>query len=54
MPFDPVEAQALGPPDREAAKRIRDWGELRPTVQVRRLRMAGEIRRPRREPGNGR
>lgn len=48
LPFDPVEAQALGLLDRETAEGIHEWGELPPTVQVRRLRMAGEIPRPRR------
>jgi len=48
LPFDPVEAQALDLLDRGTADGIHEWGELPPTVQVRRLRMAGEIPRPRR------
>ena len=41
MPFDPVHAQALGLLTPEVVSRIRVWGELPDTVEVRRLRMNG-------------
>ena len=46
LPFDPVEAQALGllPPD--VVRQIRAWGALPPTVHVRRLRALGIIPAP--------
>ncbi len=47
LPFDPVEAQALGLLDPETVSRIEEWGELPPTIEVRRLRMAGQIPRTR-------
>jgi hypothetical protein len=43
MPFDPVEAQALGLLPPEVAARIGVWGALPPTVQVKRLRAQGII-----------
>jgi hypothetical protein len=43
MPFDPVEAQALGLLPPTAADRIGAWGVLPPTVEVRRLRALGII-----------
>jgi hypothetical protein len=41
MPFDPVHAQALGLLTPEVVARVRVWGELPDTVEVRRLRMNG-------------
>ena len=41
VPFDPVEAQALGLLDPATVERIGAWGELPPTIQVRRLRGRG-------------
>lgn len=46
VPFDPVEAQALGLLDPATAARIGAWGELPPTIQVRRLRARGALRGP--------
>ncbi len=43
VPFDPLEAQALGLLDPETVHGIRAWGRLPPTVQVRRLRRLGAI-----------
>jgi hypothetical protein len=43
MPFDPVEAQALGLLPPATAARIGAWGVLPPTVEVRRLRALGII-----------
>lgn len=44
MPFDPVHAQALGLLTPKVASGIREWGELPPTVHVRRLRANGYFR----------
>jgi hypothetical protein len=41
MPFDPLEAQALGLLPPATTARLRAWGDLPPTVQVRRLRALG-------------
>lgn len=46
MPFDPVEAQALGLLPPRVARQIRSWGALPPTVHVRRLRALGLIPAP--------
>jgi hypothetical protein len=43
MPFDPLEAQALGLLPPELTARIAAWGQLPPTVEVRRLRALGLI-----------
>jgi hypothetical protein len=43
LPFDPVEAQALGLLSPVMVGQIHAWGELPPTVQVRRLRGLGVI-----------
>ncbi|HUP43272.1 MAG TPA: hypothetical protein VM599_08690, partial [Thermoanaerobaculia bacterium] len=45
VPFDPVEAQALGLLPPETVERIGEWGKLPSTSQVRRLRIVGEIPR---------
>jgi hypothetical protein len=52
MPFDPVHAQALGLLTPEVAAGIREWGELPPTVHVRRLRANGFL--PTLTPPSGR
>jgi hypothetical protein len=44
MPFDPVEAQALGLLPPRVVRQIRSWGALPPTIHVRRLRALGIIR----------
>ena len=41
MPFDPLQAQAMGFLGPEAIEGIREWGVLPATVQVRRLRELG-------------
>jgi 4-amino-4-deoxy-L-arabinose transferase-like glycosyltransferase len=46
MPFDPVHAQALGLLTPEVAAGVREWGELPPTVHVRRLRANGFLATP--------
>jgi hypothetical protein len=43
VPFDPLEAQALGLLPPSVTRRIRAWGELPPTVHVKRLRALGVI-----------
>jgi hypothetical protein len=43
LPFDPVEAQALGLLPPRVVCRIGAWGELPPTVHVRRLRALGLV-----------
>jgi hypothetical protein len=51
FPLDPVHAQALGLLDRKRAESIRDWGELAPSPQVRRIeRLRREAGEPSREP----
>jgi len=46
MPFDPVEAQALGLLPPALVRQIRAWGALPPTVEVRRLRALAVIPAP--------
>ncbi|HXO28381.1 MAG TPA: hypothetical protein VOA80_13620, partial [Thermoanaerobaculia bacterium] len=46
MPFDPVEAQALGLLPPPVVSRLRSWGTLPPTIHVRRLRALGVIPTP--------
>lgn len=46
MPFDPLEAQALGLLPPATTARLRVWGALPPTVQVRRLRALGLLPAP--------
>jgi hypothetical protein len=43
LPFDPLEAQALGLLPPSVARGIRVWGELPPTVHVKRLRALGIV-----------
>ncbi|HEY6320495.1 MAG TPA: hypothetical protein VJA16_02925, partial [Thermoanaerobaculia bacterium] len=43
MPFDPVEAQALGLLPPPVVRQLRSWGALPPTIHVRRLRAMGLI-----------
>jgi hypothetical protein len=43
LPFDPVEAQALGLLPPRVVRRIGAWGELPPTAHVKRLRALGLI-----------
>jgi hypothetical protein len=46
MPFDPLEAQALGLLPPATTARLSAWGALPPTVQVRRLRALGLLPTP--------
>jgi len=46
MPFDPVEAQALGLLPPPVVSQLRSWGALPPTIHVRRLRALGVIPTP--------
>ena len=46
MPFDPVEAQALGLLPPPVVSQLRSWGTLPPTIHVRRLRALGLIPNP--------
>jgi hypothetical protein len=46
VPFDPVYAQALGLLDPETVADIKEWGELPPTLHVRRLRRKGLLAWP--------
>ncbi|MFP3941708.1 MAG: hypothetical protein ACLF0P_15540, partial [Thermoanaerobaculia bacterium] len=46
VPFDPVEAQALGLLDPATVEGIGAWGELPSTIQVRRLRARGLVPGP--------
>jgi hypothetical protein len=46
MPFDPVEAQALGLLPPPVVSQLRSWGTLPPTIHVRRLRALGIIPTP--------
>ena len=45
MPFDPVQAQALGLLTPEVTSQVHAWGELPDTVHVRRLRANGTVPR---------
>lgn len=46
IPFDPVEAQALGLLPPPVVRQLRSWGTLPPTIHVRRLRALGVIPTP--------